>query len=137
MASKYMYQRHLSEDYVRLPTLVSDGQNFRGSLEEFRRDDLPYFNALSWCWWSRGERKVIAFTCDGQLFPVSQHLYELLGNLNPKNADSSVRIWIDSICINQDHVEENIFMWLICTISMVKLEMLSSGWVRLKMGVIW
>jgi hypothetical protein len=106
MASKYVYQRHLPADYVRLLTLVSDGKNFRGSLEEFRRDNLPYFNALSWCWWSRGERQVTAFTCDGQLFPVSQHLYELLSNLNPKNAHSSVRIWIDAICINQDHVKE-------------------------------
>ena len=106
MASKYVYQRHLPADYVRLLTLVSDGKNFRGSLEEFRRDNLPYFNALSWCWGSREERQVTAFTCDGQLFPVSQHLYELLSNLNPQNAHSSVRIWIDSICINQDHVEE-------------------------------
>jgi len=106
MASKYVYHRHLSADYVRLLTLVSDGKNFHGSLEEFRRDNLPYFNALSWCWWSRGGRQVTAFTCDGQLFPVSQHLYELLSNLNPKNAPSSVRIWIDSICINQDHVGE-------------------------------
>jgi hypothetical protein len=61
---------------------------------------------LSWCWGSRGEGQITAFTCDGQRFPVSQHLYELLSNLNPKNAHSSVRIWIDSICINQDHVEE-------------------------------
>jgi hypothetical protein len=106
MASKYVYQRHLPADCVRLLTLVSDGKNFRGSLSEFRRDNLPYFNALSWCWWSKGERQISAFTCDGQPFPVSQHLYELLSNLNPKNAHSSVRIWIDSICINQDHVKE-------------------------------
>jgi len=106
MASKYVYQRHLPADYVRLLTLVSDGKNFCGSLEEFRKDNLPYFNALSWCWWSRGERQVTTFTCDGQLFPVSQHLYDLLSNLNPKNAHSSVRIWIDFICINQDLVEE-------------------------------
>ena len=106
MASKYVYQRHLPADYVRLLTVVSDGKNFRGSLEEFRKDSLPYFNALSWCWWSRGERQVTAFTCDGQLFPVSQHLYELLSNLNPKNAHSSVRIWIDFICINQNLIEE-------------------------------
>jgi Heterokaryon incompatibility protein (HET) len=106
MASKYVYQRHLPADYVRLLTLVSDGKNFRGSLEEFRRDNLPYFNALSWCWGSRGEGQTTVFTCDGQPFPVSQHLYELLSSLNPKSAHSSVRIWIDSICINQDHVEE-------------------------------
>lgn len=106
MASQYVYQRHLPADYVRLLTLASDGKNFYGSLEEFHKDNLPYFNALSWCWWSRGERQVTAFTCDGQLFPVSQHLYELLSNLNPKNAHSSVRIWIDFICINQDLVEE-------------------------------
>jgi hypothetical protein len=106
MASKYVYQRHLPADYVRLLTLVSDGKNFRGSLEEFRRDNLPYFNALSWCWGSRGEGQTTTFTCDGQPFPVSQHLYELLSSLNPKSAHSSVRIWIDSICINQDHVEE-------------------------------
>src|SRR5271154_4844554 len=106
MALKYVYQRQLPADYVRLLTLVSDGKDFRGSLEEFRRDNLPYFNALSWCWGSRGEGQVAALTCDGQLFPVSQHLYELLSNLNPKNAYSSVRIWIDSICINQDNVKE-------------------------------
>lgn len=106
MASKYVYQRHLPADYVRLLTLVSDGKNFCGSLEEFRKGSLPYFNALSWCWWSRGERQVTTFTCDGQLFPVSQHLYELLSNLNPKNAHSSVRIWIDFICINQDLIQE-------------------------------
>ena len=44
MASKYVYRRHLPADYVRLLTLVSDGENFHGSLEEFRRDNLPYFN---------------------------------------------------------------------------------------------
>src|SRR6266516_3925184 len=93
MASKYVYQRHLPADYVRLLTLVSDGENLRGSLEEFRRDNLPYFNALSWCWSSRKERQVTSFECDDQLFPVSQRLYNLLSNLNPKNAHSSVRIW--------------------------------------------
>ena len=94
-------------DYVRLLTLLSDGENFRGSLEEFPRDNLPYFNALSWCWSSRGENPTnTSFTCDGQLFPVSQHLYNLLDNLNPKNSPSSVRIWIDSICINQENIEE-------------------------------
>src|SRR5215469_5834467 len=106
MASKYVYRRHLPVDYVRLLTLVSDGENFRGSLEEFHRDNLPYFNALSWCWSSGGETQTTSFICDGQLFPVSQHLYNLLSIVNPKNSHSSVRIWIDSICINQDHVEE-------------------------------
>src|SRR5437764_6862740 len=106
MAAKYVYRRRLDADSVRLLTLVSDGENFRGSLEEFRKDNLPYFNALSWCWWSRGEKQVTTFICDGQLFPVSGHLYGLLSNLNPKNVPSSVRIWIDSICINQDHVDE-------------------------------
>ena len=109
MASKYVYQRHLPADYVRPLTLVSDGKNFHGSLEEFRSNNLPYFNALSWCWWSKGDRRLTAFTCDGQQFPVSEHLYELLSNLNPENAHFSVRIWIDSICINQDHVEEKNF----------------------------
>lgn len=106
MASKYVYQRHLPADYVRLLMLVSDGENFRGSLKEFRRDNVPYFSALSWCWSSREERKVDSFECDEQVFPVSRHLYNLLSNLNPKNAHSSLRIWIDSICINQDDFTE-------------------------------
>jgi hypothetical protein len=106
MASKYVYKRHLSSDYVRLLTLVGDGKNFHGSLEEFRRDTLPDFSALSWCWSSRGAKQVNAFTCDGQQFPVSQHLYELLSCLAPKNAGSVVKLWIDAICINQDHIEE-------------------------------
>ncbi len=106
MASKYVYRRHLPADYVRLLTLVSDGENFHGSLEEFRRDNLPYFNALSWCWSSGGEQQTTSFTCDGQSFTVSQHLYNLLSHLNPKNSHSSGRIWIDSICINQEDIEE-------------------------------
>jgi hypothetical protein len=33
-------------------------------------------------------------------------LYNLLSNLNPKNVHSSLRIWIDSICINQGDLKE-------------------------------
>jgi hypothetical protein len=106
MASKYVYQRHLPADHVRLLMLVSDGENFCGFLEEFRRDNLPYFSALSWCWSSREERKPDSFKCDEQLFPISRHLYNLLSNLNSKNTHSSLRIWIDSICINQDDSNE-------------------------------
>jgi hypothetical protein len=106
MASEYVYQRQLPAAYVRLLTVVSDGENFRGSLQEFRKDNLPYFNALSWCWSSEEEIQSTSFECDEQLFPVSRHLYNLLSNVNPRNTHSSIRIWVDSICINQDDLEE-------------------------------
>jgi hypothetical protein len=107
MAPRYVYRRHLPADYIRLLTLVSDGENFHGYLQEFHRDRLPYFSALSWCWSSRDERKDTTFDCDEQLLPVSQHLYDVLSNLNPrKSPSSSARIWIDAICINQENVHE-------------------------------
>jgi len=109
MVQKYIYERQLPSDYVRLLTLVSDGENFRGSLEAFHKDKLPYFHALSWCWSSGEGNEVTTFECDGQLFTVSKHLYDFLATVNPKDTCSSIRIWIDFICINQENLEEKDF----------------------------
>jgi hypothetical protein len=107
MESRFVHQRSLPVDRVRLLTLVSDGETFRGSLEEFPREGLPYFNALSWCWPGRDEtHHATSFECDGQMFPVSQQLYTLLSNLNPRDAPSSLRIWVDFISIDQHSFEE-------------------------------
>ena len=106
MASRYAYASHLPTPYVRLLTLVGDGESFHGTLEEFPKDDLPKFDAISWCWPSRTGNHSASFRCNGQPFLVSPQLYELLSSLSQKNALSPVRIWLDYICINQDNIEE-------------------------------
>ena len=109
MALESVYRRHLPENSIRLLRIVNDGVDFSGTLDEFQLDNLPYFAALSWCWMSGGDQGVTTFTCNGQQFPISKHLYALLDHLTPNGVQSSITIWIDAICINQSHIEEKNF----------------------------
>ncbi|MCJ1357196.1 MAG: hypothetical protein MMC33_007192 [Icmadophila ericetorum] len=102
----YTYEKNLPRDSIRLLRITSDGERFSSTLEEFKLDRLPYFAAISWCWTSRRASRPRSFTCNAQEFPVSSHLYALLQNVTPRGVPASVTIWIDAICINQDHLEE-------------------------------
>ena len=109
MALESVYRRHLPENSIRLLRIVSDGQKFSATLDEFQLENVPYFAALSWCWTSRGDHGMTTFMCNGQQVPISKHLYALLENITPIGVPSSIAIWIDAICINQSHIEEKDF----------------------------
>ena len=109
MALGSVYKRHLPENSIRILRIASDGKTFSGSLVEFQLDEVPYFAALSWCWTSRRDQGMTTFTCNGQQFPISKHLYALLENITPNGVPSSIAIWVDAICINQSHIEEKDF----------------------------
>ena len=109
MALQSVYERHLPRDSIRLLTVVSNGVDFHCVLEEYQLDHLPYFAALSWCWTSGRRDSVVSITCNGQQLPVSRHLHDLLRRITPEGVPSSVRVWIDAICINQSHGEEKNF----------------------------
>lgn len=102
----YTYDKHLPRDSIRLLRITSDGETFSGALEEFKLEKLPYFAAISWCWTSRRTSRPKSFICNNQEFPVSSHLYGLLENVAPKGVPASVTIWVDALCINQNHLEE-------------------------------
>ena len=102
----YTYDKHLPRDSIRLLRITSDGETFSGALEESKLDKLPYFAAISWCWTSRRTSRPKSFPCNNQEFPVSSHLYGLLENVTPRGVPASVTIWVDAVCINQNHLEE-------------------------------
>ena len=106
MSVPYVYQEHLPRDSIRLLKLISDGVTFHGELERFNNHNVPYYAPVSWCWTSRKETGLTFFTCDNKHFPISSHLFEFLDSILPKGAPASMTIWIDAICINQDHIEE-------------------------------
>ncbi|KAK4554059.1 hypothetical protein LTR86_008900 [Recurvomyces mirabilis] len=67
---------------------------------------LPGYEAVSWYW---GENKKdrhirIHVVDEAREFPLSQHLYDALHSL--RYEFQSRYLWIDSLCIDQDNVEE-------------------------------
>ena len=86
---------------IRLLCLQFDGENSEGlkcSLEHVSLDQLPNFTALSYCWGD--SEKTYHVLLDGQQYPVTTNLYFALRQL--RTFPDRPRLWVDSICINQD-----------------------------------
>ncbi|KAK3669770.1 hypothetical protein LTR78_010343 [Recurvomyces mirabilis] len=67
---------------------------------------LPGYDALSWYWGeNKKDRHIRIHVADeAREFPLSQHLYDALHSLRDKY--KSRYLWVDSLCIDQDNVEE-------------------------------
>ncbi|GAB1317842.1 hypothetical protein MFIFM68171_08052 [Madurella fahalii] len=82
-----------------------DDSNLRGELFALSLHSEPDFTALSYAWASPGAGQTISV--NGCNFPISDSLHLALHTIRRRFcATSSVTLWIDLICINQEDTTE-------------------------------
>ena len=124
--AEYNYRPLRPNSYIRILVLEPGhgGELLRCSLENIDLDSQPQFNALSYCWGDISDTRIIS--CDGCSMSITKNLYDAL--LRLRKPDTTLRIWVDALCINQkDNAEkrqqvqlmrriyqqsENCFAWL-------------------------
>ena len=91
-------------DGIRLVELLpgQDDEVIRCELRNVRLGDNPRYEAVSYTWGSLGVCEDIEL--DGQSFAVRLNLWSFLNTV--RQAESSLTLWIDSICIDQRSVVE-------------------------------
>jgi hypothetical protein len=65
----------------------------------------PKYQALSYVWGDSSEK--VPILVDGKVFQIRKNLFAALKRLRPRN--SSLLLWIDAICIDQENVRERNF----------------------------
>ena len=96
--------RSESGDGIRLVGLLS-GQHdevIRCELRTVQLSDNPRYEAVSYTWGSLGGCKDIEL--DGLSFAIRLNLWNFLDTIRP--SESSLTLWIDSICIDQSSMVE-------------------------------
>jgi len=92
-------ERLLQPDQIRLLTIVRDTDTLRLIVTAHKfYDDLEY-DAVSYVWGAA--EASINVPCNGGNLTVTPTVFEMLQHLNPDRS-----CWLDSICINQQDVEE-------------------------------
>ena len=94
----------LESTQIRLLYLLPRGASgqIRCSLIPFSLDELPPYEAMSYTW---GKKDMVRdISIDGQTFFTTQNVFDLLSDRSPVIIPRL--LWIDSICINQDDLDE-------------------------------
>ncbi|KAK4231677.1 heterokaryon incompatibility protein 6,OR allele [Podospora fimiseda] len=98
-------------EYTQLPPFTIRILNISGgsgndplicSLEPFPIEQVPSYEALSYCWGDQTEKHEILL--DGFKFDVATNLHSAL--LRLRLHDKPRLLWVDAICINQNDVQE-------------------------------
>jgi hypothetical protein len=103
MNSQSIYSQLHDHDSIRVLELTRDHQEsgaFCGRLITTRLDEGPDYNALSYVWGEPSSEDPI-FILDGQPLQIRASLWQALEELMARV--STIRLWIDQICINQDN----------------------------------
>src|SRR3990170_3964687 len=74
----------------------------RLQLVTFRRDEFPHYEAVSYTWGSALKSEEIIL--NGRSMAVTRSAHDIL--LRRADFWKYRYIWIDSICVNQDNIEE-------------------------------
>ncbi|KAJ6019738.1 hypothetical protein N7499_003179 [Penicillium canescens] len=105
----YSY-KPIQHNQLRLLKFVSDGIHISAILEAFSVEEpLPPFHSVSYTWASNGASlaKSWAVQIEKQMLPVLDSLQSFIQTLASKDMLLDGKWWwIDSICINQDNLEE-------------------------------
>ncbi|KAH6708752.1 heterokaryon incompatibility protein-domain-containing protein [Leptodontidium sp. MPI-SDFR-AT-0119] len=109
--SSYAYTPLASNNNFRLLDLELERltKSIKGELFEFPVGQSPPYICLSYCW-GAGNDKDFRINVEGKRLVVSQTVFLALSNIRdwmPHDGDTtSVMVWIDQICINQDDLAE-------------------------------
>jgi hypothetical protein len=117
MASTAYRYSALPSSHIRLAKIThQDGQNLHVTVEPFRLDDAPAFEALSYTWGptTRENNEVNSLSptptalhqiyMDACPFSVTENLHDALCELS--NMETAQFIWIDALCIDQSNFPE-------------------------------
>jgi Heterokaryon incompatibility protein (HET) len=88
---------------IRLLSISIINEQVELSLHRYYLQTAPEYYAISYAWGT--EQRTTSVLCNLQTMTITPHVYEGLRCINSLYG-SSIRIWIDSICINQDDNEE-------------------------------
>lgn len=90
------------KDEIRLLTIGDNaGDALTGTLETVSLPASPKYKALFYCWGGGTEERTI--NIEGESLKITPSLDVALCQLQHENHDP---LWIDTVCINQDDVEE-------------------------------
>ena len=94
----------LHDDEIRMLNVHtgSGDESLICTLETTSRVDSRPYNALSYVWGDQTEQKPLLIN-DSEAY-IGRSLYDALINL--RRRDTSLRIWVDAVCINQNDLEE-------------------------------
>ncbi|KAL8735817.1 MAG: hypothetical protein Q9166_000681 [cf. Caloplaca sp. 2 TL-2023] len=90
---------------IRLLTILPSDEataSIECTIEHVSLDQLPSYTALSYHWDDNKHDKSILL--NGRIFPISSNLLPALRQL--RNRTVRLRIWVDSVCINQNDLSE-------------------------------
>ncbi|KAG4427692.1 hypothetical protein IFR05_016824 [Cadophora sp. M221] len=102
----YVYGQLPAHRTIRLLTLEAGFKHspLRGSLQQVSIDELPRYEALSYCWGSPEKPRSIQL--DGGTMDITESLHSALVRL--RRMTKSRLIWTDALCINQnDNIEKS------------------------------
>ena len=93
---------HTKKQIRLLKLLPATGQTVVCSIEHVDLEEQPRYHALSYTW---GEPELShTVLCNGRPYKVRRNLFTFLGLMGKEAFDGY--LWVDQICIDQDHVLE-------------------------------
>ncbi|KAK3381247.1 heterokaryon incompatibility protein-domain-containing protein [Podospora didyma] len=109
--ASYAYQPLASINNFRLLDLElqQSTKSIKGELFEFPVGQSPPYFCLSYCW-GAGNKNDFRVNVEGKRLGVSQAVFQALHNIRDwmlhHGDTTSIMVWIDQICINQDDLAE-------------------------------
>jgi hypothetical protein len=100
----YTYNILPTDGSIRLFVLEpgTDKQPLRGSLQTFKLDETPYFEAVSYVWGSPD--RCVELICDNEQILITASLSNVLHRV--RLPDRTRTLWTDYVCINQEDLGE-------------------------------
>jgi hypothetical protein len=103
---KYVRKLHGDQDKnsIRLLKVLkgSNAEPIHCELQYVSLNDDLDFEAISYCW--GGQHASVEIRCDGRLLHITENLHSALQNF--RRSDTSVLVWADAVCINQNDIDE-------------------------------
>jgi len=104
---KFEYKELLSQDRIRVLELLPGAKSdtIKCNLtSELRLDTENTYDAISYAWGNPND--TIEITCCDRILSITTSLADALRTIRSKIPQTSHRLWVDAICINQQSSEE-------------------------------
>lgn len=102
--SRYAYVDIPNNSSIRVLELAAGGEEdpIRCTLRTVDLDDLPEYEAISYCWGGPPDERSIL--CGEGTLPITKNLYDALQQF--RAPETTRTVWADAICINQEDLAE-------------------------------